>query len=224
MITRRSLLVGSCTSACIAGVAAQSPDDVVVGKALAERFVTAGIPVRAYSLEALNMEPTLRLEDVVLVDLRPSGQLPKRGDIIAYLNSGAVRLMRAVGMPGEKVSTGGGRLVIDATIVPRERIDDYIGKSNGRPFSVPRYKEVLPGGSSHEIIHRLGGNRPFDYMGVFSVPSDSIFVLGDNRDQSLDSRELDHGFVPIENVIGRAVYRFWHNPAWLVAESTVPGL
>ncbi len=225
MLSRRSLLIGACGSVCVSNVPAQSPEDLAAGLAIARRFVAAGIPARSFSIASGNMEPTLQAGDSVLVDLRPARQLPKRGDILVIGPDGSRRIFRVVGMPGEKVSTVRGRLVIDGVTVPRLSLAAYSGISpRGWPFSVPQYEETIPGGVAYRIIEADGDSGFFDNVGIFSVPESSLFVVGDNRDRSLDSRDPNQGFVPVADIVGRVVYRFWQNPAWLVAESSVPGL
>jgi len=119
--------------------------------------------------------------------------------------------MRVVGLPGERVRMINGRLSINGEVVPREaapKMPDPLHK--GQESDV--YVERLPGGTSYRIIESEGDTSRFDNTPEFLVPEGHLFVLGDNRDNSIDSRELPSrfgvGFVPIELVIGRIVATF----------------
>lgn len=118
-----------------------------------------------------------------------------------------------------------GRLSIDGAIVNREPLPAYAAaQAGGTTRSVSRYLETLPGGASHEIIETDGDGSVFDRMTETLVPQGACFVLGDNRDNSLDSRDRTVGFIPFADIVGRIVYRLRPDPTWLVAESSVPGL
>ena len=83
----------------------------------------------------------------------------------------------------------------------------------GRQTEVPTYKETLPGGVSHLIIERDGDTGFYDNTGVYEVPAGHYFMMGDNRDNSTDSRVPPEqggvGFVPLENFVGRAEVIFY---------------
>ena len=85
----------------------------------------------------------------------------------------------------------------------------------GRKFLVPQFVETLPNGRSYRIIEVLGDNGGADNTRVFSVPRGHYFMMGDNRDNSVDSRDSTVGFVPFQNFIGQADIIFWSwNKKW----------
>lgn len=113
-------------------------------------------------------------------------------------------IKRVVGMPGERIQIRDGILHIDGTPVTRERIADY-AMSPG--VEVPQYLETLPGGRVHPILETNGDQSPMDSTPEFIVPKGHYFMLGDNRDNSADSRVI--GPVPYDYLIGRAEVIFY---------------
>jgi signal peptidase I len=104
-----------------------------------------------------------------------------------------------------------GRLFINGKIVQRERLKDFVQTSpNGNIKMTARYKEILPNGKSHDILEEWGDKGPLDNTGVYQVPSGHYFAMGDNRDNSQDSRvRPEVGFIPKENLVGRAEILFF---------------
>ena len=120
-------------------------------------------------------------------------------------------IKRVIGLPGDRVQVRQGRVYVNDQQIPRRRIDDYPLETRfGTTRAVPQYVETLANGLSYRIIESDGDRGNLDNTPVYTVPAGHYFMMGDNRDNSLDSRELRHvGFVPIENFIGRAEFLFF---------------
>lgn len=129
---------------------------------------------------------------------------PQHGDVIVFKpakNDSTRFVKRVIGVPGDKVQIIDGDLYLNNQKIQREQIESFFDYESSR--NIPRYIEILPNGRKHEILidnisHKLSYNTP-----VYYVPDDQFFVMGDNRNNSQDSRFPDVGFVPMENIIGR---------------------
>ena len=142
------------------------------------------------------------------------GSEPQRGDIAVFKlpkDNSTDYIKRVIGLPGDKIQVVDGVLQINGVPVKRERIADYrTSDAFGRSIGVPQYLETLPSGVSHRIIERDGDRGYWDNTYVYTVPPGHYFMMGDNRDNSTDSRdESSVGFVPFENLVGRAEIIFF---------------
>jgi len=142
------------------------------------------------------------------------GSQPKRGDIAVFKlpkDNSTDYIKRVVGLPGDKIQVIGGVLHINGKPIQRERVDDYKTTDlYGRTVAVPRYKETFPEGTSHYVIERDGDRGYWDNTEVYTVQPNHYFMMGDNRDNSTDSRdEANVGQVPAENLVGRAEIIFF---------------
>lgn len=144
------------------------------------------------------------------------GSAPDRGDVVTFrIGDGrneTLYFKRVIGLPGEKVQLLNGQLYINGEIVKRVALRDFSVEVNGTQKSVARWRETLPSGPSYEIIETDGDKGPLDTTQVFEVPPGHLFVLGDNRDNSVDSRSASaqggFGFVPLERISGKVIGNF----------------
>jgi signal peptidase I len=153
---------------------------------------------------------------------------PKRGDIIVFKlpsDGQTDYIKRLIGLPGDKIQVTHGRLIINGETVPREPIQPFFTVNHfNKPMEAPQYLETLPGGVQHRIIQIDGDDGTFDNTKVYEVPPGHYFMMGYNRDNSSDSRlsgdQGGVGYVPFENLIGRAEVIFFSieegTPAWEV--------
>ena len=157
---------------------------------------------------------------------RIMGSEPERGDIVVFSHpvNGQDFIKRLVGMPGDRVQVQNGVLFINGKPAPQEPAGTFVETfepqgpmrnlpqcANGRPANdadcvKERAIETLPGGVSHSVLNIR--TSQLDNTPIYTVPEGNYFFMGDNRDNSTDSRvpqaALGVGFVPYENLIGRA--------------------
>jgi len=137
------------------------------------------------------------------------GGQPERGDVAVFKfppNPQLDYIKRVVGLPGDKIQVLNGLLHINGEAVRRERIENYLDE-DGNSLPVPAFRETLPNGVSY-ITLDVNSNGLGDNTRVFEVPPGHYFFMGDNRDNSEDSR-FTVGFVPYENLVGRAEVIFF---------------
>ena len=137
----------------------------------------------------------------------PAGWLPQRGDVVVFRAPGAGAvdfIKRVVGLPGDRIQLTKNVLTINGVAVPRERVGDTAVEGSGQRAT--RYRETLTNGVSYTTL-ALSDNGFLANTQEYVVPPGRYFVLGDNRDNSVDSRVLNQvGYVPAENLIGRAEF------------------
>lgn len=201
--------------------------------------VAIAILVRTFAFEPFSipsgsMIPTLLVGDYLFVSKSSYGyskhslpfslpivpgrvlyEMPERGDVAVFklpTDGRTDYIKRMVGMPGDTIQMRGGILHINGTAVKRESLGEYVYQdTNGIFHNTMRYRETLPNGVSHEIIEESDG-YPQDNTQVYRVPEGHYFGMGDNRDNSRDSRFLmDVGYIPKENLVGRAEMLFFSN-------------
>jgi signal peptidase I len=146
-----------------------------------------------------------------LFEGRILGSEPERGDVAVFRlprDTNIDYIKRVIGLPGDRVQMRQGRLYINGQLVPRRKIADYQDQNaSGSKLRFQRYVETLPGGVEHVIIE-ANDRGLYDNTREYVVPPGHYFMMGDNRDNSADSR-ADVGFVPLENFVGRAEFTFY---------------
>jgi signal peptidase I len=203
-----------------------------------------------FTIPSGSMEPTLQVGDYILVSKYPYGwsrhsiplspplpqgrllgQAPARGDIVVFKkpNDGRTDVIkRLIGLPGDKVQVVEGVVRINGRPVPRDLVETTVEAPFGEAIPVGQFRETLPGGKTY-VTNSWGSGTPGANTGVYTVPKGCFFVMGDNRDNSLDSRfdagaipkgqsacawdstldaylppELGMGYIPADDLVGRA--------------------
>jgi len=166
---------------------------------------------------------------IVPIQGRIFGSVPDQGDIAVFrgpVDMSKDYIKRVIGLPGDTVQMKDGRLYINDVLVERQPIEpDQVRDAFGRMVDVPQYIETLPNGVQHRIIEIQGDRGELDNTPRFEVPADHVFMMGDNRDNSADSRVMSEmGYVPLENLEGKAqliflsvdersrLWKFWEWP------------
>jgi signal peptidase I len=211
-------------------------------------LVAKGALAEPFYVPSASMEPTLLIGDALLASKYPYGystasmpihislpetsrvfgELPKRGDVVVFRWPGdrsQVWVKRVIGLPGDRIQMRGGQVWINGQ--PAALKPDGIGNAeddNGSSEPAYRYVETLPGGKSHTIF-KIHDNGLLDNTAEMSVPPGHLFVMGDNRDNSADSRvpvrQGGVGLLPTDNLVGRvdAIVGSWDmglrsQPVW----------
>ncbi len=199
--------------------------------AVALVFVSTTAIAQPFYVPTGSMQPTLAIGDALVGSKYPYGysrwsapwglgpksekrllgKLPAHGDVVVFRlprDTSITYVKRVVGLPGDRIQMKAGQLTINGAILPLKWTGTgKVQDRNGKYADANLYTETLPGGVQHTIF-KLRWDGWLDDTKVFTVPRDHIFVMGDNRDDSLDSRAAPDmggvGFVPVENLMARA--------------------
>jgi len=193
-------------------------------------MIAKGAVAEPFYVPSSSMEPTLLIGDALIASKYPYGYgaasapmpitlgtsprvlgaLPERGDVVVFRwpgNLSEAWVKRVVGLPGDRVQMRRGQLVINGQVAALRA--DGTGQTeseDGSKMVAARFIETLPGGRSHPVF-KVDADGPGDDTGEITVPAGYLFVLGDNRDRSADSRfpvvRGGVGLLPVENLIGR---------------------
>lgn len=135
---------------------------------------------------------------------------PKRGDVAVFKlprDNETDYIKRVIGLPGDRIQMKEGVLYINGEAVKKERVEDYSNDDGGAYYghpTIPMYRETLPNGVSYMVLD-VNPNGDADNTEEYVVPDGKYFMMGDNRDNSQDSRYPNAvGYVPYENFVGRA--------------------
>ncbi len=137
-------------------------------------------------------------------------QTPHRGDVAVFaLPSNPSRdfIKRVIGLPGDRVQMLNGVLYLNGKPVPKVRVADFVEDQNGYERHIARYRETLPSGKSYYVLDEEV-DSPWDNTQVYTVPPGHYFMMGDNRDDSDDSRGIV-GYLPAQYLIGKAEFKFF---------------
>ena len=182
-----------------------------------------------FRIPSSSMMPTLLIGDFILVNKFAYGLRlpvldtkivpvddPERGDVVVFRyprDPSQDYIKRVVGLPGDEIVYRDKTLWINGEQVRTELLGRYIGEGSGRDMTGSELRRELLPGETHEILQRSGNYYMPRGEGVWRVPEGHYFVMGDNRDNSEDSRYW--GFVPEQNLVGKAflIWMNWDNLA-----------
>jgi signal peptidase I len=194
-------------------------------------FISTTAIAQPFYVPSGSMQPTLAIGDAMIgskfaygwsrwsvpmglgpsSDTRLFGEMPKRGDVVIFRKPGDLKttlVKRVIGLPGDRIQMKGGQLVLNGKLVAiKWKGTGQVEDRNGNYVEANLYTETLPGGAQHPIF-KTRWDGWLDDTKVFLVPKGHLFMMGDNRDDSLDSRAAPDiggvGFVPMENLMARA--------------------
>ncbi|WFU76011.1 MULTISPECIES: signal peptidase I [unclassified Bradyrhizobium] len=139
---------------------------------------------------------------------------PDYGDVVVFRtpkDTSVDYVKRVIGLPGDRIQMRGGQLFLNDRAVTRVALKETVAGSacgTDDTAKVRRWRETLPNGASY-ITYDCIDNGYLDNTNVFTVPPGHFFVLGDNRDNSTDSRMAAMGFIPLDNLVGKVTRIFW---------------
>ncbi|MFW6077496.1 MAG: signal peptidase I [Hyphomicrobiales bacterium] len=148
---------------------------------------------------------------------------PDRGDVVVFklpTDNETDYIKRVIGLPGDSIQVREGIVYLNGEAIEREQLPDFAEFDEmAYGEQIQQYRETLPNGTSY-IVHDMHENSTADNTQEYVVPEGHYFMMGDNRDNSTDSRFLGQvGYVPYENLVGRATIIFFsHRPSYSFLE------
>ncbi|HEY1708332.1 MAG TPA: signal peptidase I [Rhizomicrobium sp.] len=204
-----------------------------IAAVLAISFASTTALAQPFYVPSGSMQPTLAIGDAFVAAKYPYGysrysvpfaigpdskerllqKMPKVGDVVVFRlprDPSQTLVKRVIGLPGDRIQMRAGRLWInDKELTLKPDGSGTVEAEDGTQTTSPKFIETLPNGVKHPIF-KWTWTGPLDDTPAFAVPAGHIFLMGDNRDNSLDSRvpadEGGVGFVPVENLVGRAEF------------------
>jgi signal peptidase I len=192
-----------------------------------------------FTIPSASMEPNLYEGDYIIVSKYSYGysrhsipfspplfegrifeQKPNRGDVVVFKlpsDGHTDYVKRLIGLPGDRIQMRQGQLFVNGQAIPREPMSDITTRAEGFERAVARYREIINGKAY--ATQDLGPDADYDTTDVYVVPEGHYFMMGDNRDNSSDSRVdpalAGVGMVPAENLVGKAevILLSWHPEA-----------
>ncbi|NIP31561.1 MAG: signal peptidase I [Candidatus Dadabacteria bacterium] len=207
----------------------QNVESIILALGLA--LLIRAFVIQPFKIPSGSMIPTLLIGDHLLVNKFYYGTkiplidkviLPvsdvNRGDVIVFKfpsdrdsgvsKSGVHYIKRVIGLPGDNIDIKGRQLFINGKAVSQEYLGDYNYFDENIPIMTDEYEQIISDSSSHVIYKKGLSATSKGKIGIpFVVPEDNLFVMGDNRDNSYDSRFW--GFVPMSNIAGKAFLIHW---------------
>jgi signal peptidase I len=204
----------------------------VVVQAICIAFLLKWFLFQPFNIPSGSMKPTLLVGDFLVVSKLSYGysnysfplgfklfsgrvfaSKPKRGDVIVFKlprDNSTDYIKRLVGLPGDEIQMIDGVLHINKKAVPKRRLADFVTREDGPPQGYAMFEEETPEGVKYRVLD-TEPNGAYDNTGPFLVPDGHYFMMGDNRDNSMDSRVQRGGvgMVPFENLVGRAEVIFF---------------
>lgn len=178
---------------------------------ISNHFATSDPKIATYNLPANSMLPTLQVGDYLVVKRNYYLENKiNRGDLVIFKTKNEVDFIkRVIGFPGDTVQMKRGKLILNGKIIEQELDGKLKDINNENEVSYDRYIEKLTEEKSYSVLN-INDSEMLDNTAEFLVPEGHYFMLGDNRDNSLDSRVLDKvGFVPFENILHKVHFIYW---------------